>query len=150
MLVATTRAEELLGTVKEEMRQMLGSVGAHRENMDLASMAASAWNWAALPRRAPTAKEEHAFCVASSRLNPYLEKSLYPVGAAFAGVPRAWPSATELVAQYRLLCERVRCAMEAATSTDGCRDQVPPENCQGSAVVVVGQLSFCVPPRLLR
>ena len=84
MLVAATRAEELLDTVKEEMRQMLGLVGAPRENVELASMAASAWNWAALPRRAPTANEEHAFRVASSHLLPYLKKSVYPAGAAFA------------------------------------------------------------------
>ena len=82
MLVAATRAEELLDTVKEEMRQILGSVGAHRENVMLTSMAASAWNWAALPRRAPTANEEHAFRVASSHLLPYLKKSLYPVGGS--------------------------------------------------------------------
>ena len=127
MLVAATRAEELLDTVKEKMRQILGSVGAHKEHATLTSMAASAWNWAALPRRVPAANEEHAFRIASSPLLPYLKKSMYPVGTAFAGVPRAWPSATELVAQYRMLCKRVRCAMQAATSTGGCRGQVPPE-----------------------
>ena len=42
MLVAATRAEELLDAVKEEMRQILGLVGAPRENVELASMAASA------------------------------------------------------------------------------------------------------------
>eukprot|EP00974_Lingulodinium_polyedra_P081839 7924274-Lingulodinium_polyedra.AAC.1 len=72
MLVATTQAEELLHTVKEEMRHILGPVGA-----------ASAWNCAAVACREPSNNEEHAFRVVSSHLLPFLKHSLQPVGAAF-------------------------------------------------------------------
>eukprot|EP00974_Lingulodinium_polyedra_P077487 7502075-Lingulodinium_polyedra.AAC.1 len=83
MLVATTQAEELLGTVKEEMRHILGPVGARPENVQWVSSAGSDWNCAAVACREFSNNEDHAFRVVSSHLLPFRKHPLQPVGAAF-------------------------------------------------------------------
>ena len=99
----------LLGYMREEIAEIFGDVGMSCKMLELLQAGQAAFDWCGLLEKPPTQTSISAFLRLCDHLRPYVSKTRWPHGAAFAQVPQTWTlQKRELARQYKLLVQRVR------------------------------------------
>ena len=108
---------DFLVTMKEEVHDILGSIGVNDSMSTLLAHAHKCWDWQQLAFERPTAAQVRAFRSAATELEPLLKNTQFPALPGFEKVPRYWKSVNDLCIEYVILCERVRRAMATQCRT---------------------------------